>query len=196
MSECIACKYSGIDEREYAAHGCPECICKNTAIPVKTSDKVEAIANETFEQKLYKASVDYSKSQRYTTSLVELEKSHAAGANWCREQMQEEIEELKHTIANTRLDAEWPVVRQLEAERAKSQKLVAALEANNFALQCMIIHFNGKVPGLTNEQVFEGAISARDEAKQAIKDYGGRINGKRHRRNPWKSKRRRAEEKT
>lgn len=25
--QCIACKYSGIDEEQYRAHGCPSCIC-------------------------------------------------------------------------------------------------------------------------------------------------------------------------
>jgi uncharacterized Zn finger protein (UPF0148 family) len=25
--ECITCKYSGIDEKQYSAYGCPECIC-------------------------------------------------------------------------------------------------------------------------------------------------------------------------
>ena len=32
-----------------------------------------------------------------------------------------------------------------------------------FALQMMIIQFNGPVPGLTDQQVFDGAIQARDE---------------------------------
>lgn len=33
MSECIACKYSGSDEREYAAHGCPNHTCKKELKP-------------------------------------------------------------------------------------------------------------------------------------------------------------------
>lgn len=56
-------------------------------------------------------------------------------------------------------------------------KLVEALEANNFALQCMIIHFNGNVPGLTEQQVFEGAIDIRDKTRKTIDDFKKEMEG-------------------
>lgn len=31
MSECIACKYSGSDERTYCSYGCPPCTCNELA---------------------------------------------------------------------------------------------------------------------------------------------------------------------
>lgn len=42
-----------------------------------------------------------------------------------------------------------------------------------FALQCMIIQFNGSVPGLTPQEVFDGAIEARDKFKAQREGKGG-----------------------
>lgn len=60
-------------------------------------------------------------------------------------------------------------VRRCNELESQLSILREALEQNNFALQCMIIHFNGKVPGLTDEQVFYGAVAARDSSKDALK---------------------------
>lgn len=59
---------------------------------------------------------------------------------------------------------------------ALERKLCVAketLERTNFALQCMIINKNGAVPGLTDQQVFEGACEARDKARQALAEIKG-----------------------
>ena len=50
----------------------------------------------------------------------------------------------------------------------REKKLVESCEKSLFALQCMIIKFNGEVPGLTGQQVFEGAIQARENLKEAL----------------------------
>lgn len=50
-----------------------------------------------------------------------------------------------------------------EAERA--MELVEAADKLLWAVQCFIIQSNGNVPGLTKEQVFDGAMSARDTFK-------------------------------
>jgi len=52
--------------------------------------------------------------------------------------------------------------------RTLALELVSAAEQNNFALQCMIIKWNGAVPGLTEQQVWDGAIAARDGTKAAL----------------------------
>lgn len=57
------------------------------------------------------------------------------------------------------------------AWRTQCEKLAEVNSKVMFALQCMIINYNGKVPGLTDQEVFDGAIIARDEAKQALAEF-------------------------
>jgi hypothetical protein len=47
MSECVACKYSGRDEAEYRAHGCPACVCP----PKQAAGSVEPEVNERHAEK-------------------------------------------------------------------------------------------------------------------------------------------------
>lgn len=70
-------------------------------------------------------------------------------------------------IANTKLR------NQLAASQVREQGLRRALEQNQFALQCMIIKWNGAVPGLTDQQVWDGAIAARDATRELLAAHGG-----------------------
>lgn len=58
-------------------------------------------------------------------------------------------------------------------EKSAADELAEALEKTIFALQCMIIKFNGPCPGLTSEQVFSAACDTRDFAKDTLKKYRG-----------------------
>lgn len=62
-------------------------------------------------------------------------------------------------------------------ERKRAKGLVEVSEKVLFALQCMIISWNGPCPGLTEEQVFNGACDTRDELKDVLKHYQGEGNG-------------------
>lgn len=61
-------------------------------------------------------------------------------------------------VESHKLGADWARAYTLE-------ELSPIVDALLFALQCNIIKHNGKVPGLTDEQVFQGSIEARDKAK-------------------------------
>ncbi len=53
-------------------------------------------------------------------------------------------------------------------------RVLALVEAGDkalFALQCMIIQHNGAVPGLTEQEVFDGAMKARDEYKSELAQW-------------------------
>lgn len=56
-------------------------------------------------------------------------------------------------------------------ERERAKGLVENAEKVLFALQCMIINKNGPCPGLTDQQVFDGACEARDSFKDALEKW-------------------------
>ena len=66
-------------------------------------------------------------------------------------------------------DAAMTIAKEREAKLV--QPLVEALEKVIFALQCNIIKHNGKVPTMSDEQVFEASIEIRDQAKEALADH-------------------------
>jgi hypothetical protein len=72
---------------------------------------------------------------------------------------------------NTYRSVMHEVIEERDALLAQAEALAGALEANTFALQCMIIKWNGPVPGLTEQQVWDWAISARDDSKIALTTY-------------------------
>lgn len=67
--------------------------------------------------------------------------------------------------AHFRAGAAWAY----DSEAVKG--LESALEMQTFALQCMIIGWNGAVPGLTAQETFDGALLARDRAKDALANF-------------------------
>lgn len=100
----------------------------------------------------------------YTAGSTAYEEEHfrqgfAKGAAWALQQSKERGE------ADQRSDSAQMLLAELKHREAR---LVEALEKVLFALQCMIIQHNGKVPGLTEQQVFDGAIEARDAAREAL----------------------------
>lgn len=49
---------------------------------------------------------------------------------------------------------------------AQAEAMAEMVEKLKFTLQMMIINTNGKVPGLTDQQVFDGAIEARNDSRR------------------------------
>lgn len=89
---------------------------------------------------------------------------------WCSE-----LTNTKYAKRNAELIAHAPADLTLLLALVKEYR--AALEESQFALQCMIIKCNGKMPGLTDQQVFDVAIKARDRARQALAEYERVKNG-------------------
>ncbi len=70
-----------------------------------------------------------------------------------------------------RVKKQEAVEEQLELEKAKAARLVEAANGMKFALQCMIIKWNGPVPGLKDQEVFDGAVQARNNFTSALAAY-------------------------
>lgn len=101
-----------------------------------------------------------------------------------------ELKRVKAELVEAQSKAEIFLVPETTAEHRKRlftayEELTAAnerakglVESGNkvlFALQCMIIKWNGAVPGLTEQEVWDGAILARNEFKKALLKYKGEL---------------------
>lgn len=71
--------------------------------------------------------------------------------------------ELEEIQINSFVDgANWAKAHLLEQRKGYDEAANDLL----FALQCLIILRNGSVPGMTEQQVFDGAVVARENFKQ------------------------------
>jgi len=83
----------------------------------------------------------------------------------------EDIVQQTLNLANMCAKEKHDALDELAKEKARAKELLEALGEAIFALGCTIIRAEGKVPGLTDQQLYDGCVIARDKGIEIIKKY-------------------------